>query len=97
MYLVRKRNVNGGVFGFVRYCKVKDAEKLLKAVNNVWFSDRKVVAKVASFDKNGKSQKEGKNMVEGEKRKHEGEIFNEAEKISGRGLLRMVVVLTWMS
>ena len=51
VYLARKRNVNGGMFGFVRYCKVKDVDKLLKALNNVWFGDCKVVAKVASFDR----------------------------------------------
>ena len=56
VYLARKRNVNGDTFGFVRYCKVKDVEKLLKALNNVWFGDWKVVAKVASFDKLGKTQ-----------------------------------------
>jgi len=31
VYLARKRNVNGGVFGFVRYGKVKDVDKLLKS------------------------------------------------------------------
>jgi len=78
VYLARKRNVNGGVFGFVRYCKVKDVDKLLKAINKVWFGDWKVVAKVASFDKFGKSQvvgvkrAEGDKMIEGEKSKHEG-------------------------
>ena len=56
VYLARKRNVNGGAFGFVRYSKVKDVEKLLKALNNVWFGDWRVVAKVASFDKFGRSQ-----------------------------------------
>jgi len=37
VYLARKRNVNGGLFGFVRFCKVRDVDKLLKALNNVWF------------------------------------------------------------
>ena len=35
VYLACKRNVNGGVFGFVRYGNVKDVDKLLKAVTNV--------------------------------------------------------------
>ena len=52
VYLARKRNVNGGAFGFVRYGKVKDVDKLLKALNNVWFGDWKVVAKVVSFGRN---------------------------------------------
>ena len=53
VYLAKKRNVNGGVFGFVRYGNVKDFDKLLKALNNVWFGDWRVVAKVASFDRLG--------------------------------------------
>lgn len=73
VYLARKRNVNGGAFGFVRYAKVKDVEKLLKAVNNVWFGDWKVVAKVATFDRsrNSKGVDKGREHVEleGEKRK----------------------------
>ena len=51
--MAKKRNVNGGVFGFVRYGNVRDVEKLLKALNNVWFGDYRVVAKVASFDRFG--------------------------------------------
>ena len=53
VYLARKRNVNGGVFGFVRYGNVRDVDNLLKALNNVWFGDWRVVAKVASFDRLG--------------------------------------------
>jgi len=58
VYLAKKRNVNGGVFGFVRYGNVKDVDKLLKALNNVWFGDYRVVAKVASFDRFG-NRKQG--------------------------------------
>ena len=47
VYLARKRNVNGAVFGFVCYAKVKDVDKLLRVVNNVWFGDCKMVAKVS--------------------------------------------------
>jgi len=53
VYLAKKRNVNGGVFGFVRYGNVRDVDKLLKALNNVWFGDFRVIAKVASFDRFG--------------------------------------------
>ena len=53
VYLAKKRNVYGGVFGFVRFGKVLNVEKLLKALNNVWFGDYRVVAKVASFDRFG--------------------------------------------
>jgi hypothetical protein len=65
VYLARKRNVNGALFDFVRYAKVKDVEKLLKAVNNVWFGECKVVAKVSSFDRYGNKLGEGGNRSEG--------------------------------
>ena len=92
IYLARKRNVNGGVFGFVRYCKVRDVDKLLRALNNVWFGDCKVVAKVASFDRYGNKKGasraggeggkvfEGEKIKEGEKRKDVGESSLEGEK-----------------
>jgi len=67
VYLACKRNVNGGVFGFVRYGNVKDVDKLLKAVNNVWFGDWRVVAKASSFDRFGNKRVEGKERGEGEK------------------------------
>jgi len=79
VYLAQKRNVNGGVFGFVRYGHVKDVNKLLKAVNNVWFGDWRVVAKVASFDWFGNKRDEGK--VKGERGKN---IEGEKRKVVGR-------------
>jgi hypothetical protein len=68
VYLARKRNVNGAVFGFVRYGKVKDIDKLLKAVNNVWFGDCKVVVKVSSFDRFGNKRGEVREREVGEKK-----------------------------
>jgi len=80
VYLAIYRNVNGWVFGFLRYGKVKDVDKLLKVVNNVWYGDRKVVAKVASFDRFGNSREARGNLGEGEKREGEGEKIIEREK-----------------
>jgi len=59
VYLAKKRNMNRGVFGFVRYGNVRDVDKLLKALNNVWFGDFRVVAKVASFDRFGNRRHAG--------------------------------------
>jgi len=79
------------VFGFVRYCKVKDVDKLLHALYNVWFDDWKVVAKVFSFDRYGNNRNAASNRVEGEKikkgekSKNEGEFFVEGEKREVRG------------
>jgi len=37
VFVPRKRKVNGEVYGFVRYFKVHDINKLLRAVNDVCF------------------------------------------------------------
>jgi len=44
-----KRNVHGELYGFVRFSKVRDVGKLLKAVNAVCFGNFQVKAKVAHF------------------------------------------------
>jgi len=90
VYLARKRNMNGGVFGFVRYSKVRDVDKLLKAVNNVRFGDWKVVAKVASFDRFGNARNVVQVNGEGEKidrglKKYEGEKKLKREQRVTRG------------
>jgi hypothetical protein len=85
VYLARKRNVNDGIFGFVCFCKVCDVDKFLKALNNVWFGDCKVVVKVASFDRFGNKKPvggtrvEGGKIIEGEKRKMRDGKFKEGE------------------
>jgi len=87
-------NINGVVFGFVCYSKVKDIDKLLKVVNNIWFGDCKVVAKVSTFDRYGNKRGGGKVRGKGEKRKAEGEKIHEGEKRKvgvdgGRGNVKM--------
>jgi len=92
IYLAKKRNVNGVVFGFVRYSNVKDLDKLLKAVNNIWFGDFKVVAKVSAYDRYGhkrgevRESGEGEKIKEGEKRNTLEGIVIEGEKINVVGL-----------
>jgi len=92
IYLAKKRNVNGAVFGFVRYSNVKDVDKLLKAVNNIWFGDCKVVAKVSVYDRFGhkrgeaRERGEGEKINEGEKTKNEEGINVEGEKRNVAGL-----------
>jgi len=102
IYLAKKRNVNGAVFGFVRYSNVKDVDKLLKAVNNIWFGDCKVVAKVSVYDRFGhrrgeaRVRGEGEKINEGEKTKNEEGINVEGEKRNvvglsvGRKIMRVV-------
>lgn len=96
VYLARKRNVNGDVFSFVRYGKVKDVEKLLKALNNVWFGDWRVVAKVASFDRFGNSRGDHRERGEGDKMKDGAKKFEEKKVRLGRemeGRMSMRVLL----
>jgi len=46
-----KRNIHGEYYGFVRFSKVRDVGKLLKAVNAIWFGNFRVNATVAQFDR----------------------------------------------
>ena len=63
-----RRNANGEVYGFVRFSKVRDVGKLLKAVNAVCFSNYRVRAKIARFDRNvgieGKLERDGAEVRE---------------------------------
>jgi hypothetical protein len=81
VYLARKHNVNG----FVRYGNVKDINKLLKAVNNVWFGDWRVVAKVSSFDRFGNKRFEGRERGEGEKSLKGDKKFEGYKRKAGGG------------
>jgi len=58
-------NVNGEVYGFVRFSKVRDVSKSLKAVNAVYFGNFRVRAKVARFDRSTDLVAKGENGVEG--------------------------------
>jgi len=83
VYLAKKQNVNGGVFGFVRYGRVMNVDKLLKALNNVWFGDWRVVAKVASFDRFGNKKHGVGATVEGDKKTVGRGIHIEREHVKG--------------
>ena len=52
--LPRHRNANGECFGFVRFSKVRDVGKLLKAVNVVTFGSYRIRAKIARFDRSAR-------------------------------------------
>ena len=64
--MASKRNINGEVYGFVRYAKVRDVDKLLKTLNNVCFSQYNVCAKLARFDKKVSKEVEEEREREGE-------------------------------
>jgi len=53
VFVANTRNRNSEVYGFVRYAKVRDVGKLLKAVNNVCFGQYCVRAVLARFDRKG--------------------------------------------
>lgn len=47
----RRLNALGEFYGFVKFSNVRDVDKLLKAINSVWFGNLRVRPKVARFDK----------------------------------------------
>ena len=61
----RRRNASGEFFGFVRFSKVRDVGKLLKAVNAVTFGNYRIQAKVARFDRSANVYGEGRRHYEG--------------------------------
>jgi len=74
VFVARNRNVNGEVYGFVRYAKVSDMIKLLKALNNVSFGQFHVCAKLERFDKRVPKEGEAGRVREGEEGKVEGKV-----------------------
>jgi len=77
VFVANKRNINGKVFGFVCYAKVRDVDKLLKALNNVCFGHYNVCAKLARFDKKVSKVVEEVKEREGEGVKAVGSIEDE--------------------
>lgn len=76
-----KRNVSGDSYGFVRFANVCNMSKLLKAVNDVYFGNFRVRAKVARFDRSDAKVmvREGvdareKAVAEGKKGQCDGEL-----------------------
>ncbi|MCH89175.1 sulfate transporter [Trifolium medium] len=79
--VAKKRNSNGRQFGFVRYSKVKDVTKLLKAINNVSFGNFRIWAKVASFDRASDGREGKRPNVGGREDGRSDDVRKEGEKI----------------
>lgn len=54
IYVAPRCNATGQAYGFVRFLKVRDVDKLVQALNNVWFGDFRIWVKVARFNKQEK-------------------------------------------
>jgi predicted P-loop ATPase len=54
----------GRRFGFVRFSKVRDKEKMVRALNQVWFGTFKVYANIAAFKRSEEKREEGGVRVE---------------------------------
>jgi len=76
-----KRNIHGKIYGFVRFSKVRDLGKLLKAVNAVWFGNFRVNARVAQFDRLATAVGQGDEKGEGVR----GGLGRENDKKNGEG------------
>ena len=77
LYVAKNYNVQGKVYGFVCFGKVKNVAKLTKALNEVSFETYQVFAKVARFAKYAEGGGNGKGNerkeVEGEKIVRDGD------------------------
>ena len=51
VFVPNKLNMYGEAYGFVRFSNVRDVDKLLRAVNNVYFGHMRVKASLARFHK----------------------------------------------
>jgi len=72
LFVSRKYNAQGKIYGFVRYSNVRNVDKLTKALNAVTFGVFQVFAKVARFDRferkgDGRMKVVSKRAVEGGK------------------------------
>lgn len=74
--------MNGDVYDFVRYVKVRDVNKLLKALNNVCFGQYSVHAKLARFDKSVSKEVVRVRDGEGDGGKDGGGVTKGREKVS---------------
>lgn len=74
VFVASNTNMNGDVYGFVRYAKVRDVDKLLKALNNVYFGHYHVRAKLARFDKMVSKEGEAVRVIEGKGGRVEGKV-----------------------
>lgn len=83
VFVANNRNTNGEVYGFVRYAKVRDVDKLLKSLNTVCFGQYCVCVVLARFDK----KKPRKEVKEGVKVREGGGVGGKAlGKVVGEGV-----------
>jgi RNA recognition motif-containing protein len=52
VYVALRCNARVQAYGFVRFLKVRYVEKIVQALNNVWFGHFRIWAKVAQFKRN---------------------------------------------
>jgi len=67
VYVARYRNVKGQHYGFARFTKVQDIEKLNKALSNVLFDNWRLYTNFACFDRFGGKEVAGRLESEGGK------------------------------
>jgi hypothetical protein len=92
VFLARRRNARGRRFGFVRFSKVRDKEKMVRALNQVWFDTFKVCANIAAFNRSTEKQKDGGVRVETSEKvteKGKGVVVGEGNKEGNNEGMRM--------
>jgi hypothetical protein len=86
-------NARGQTYGFVRFLKVRDVDKMVQALTNVWFGDLRVWAKVARF-KFGELEVGKRDVVYGGRGSKIGTRDNSKEvgkKVMGEPVIKGVV------
>ena len=72
VFIARRRNARGQIYGFVRFSNVKNSSKLSHALNNVWFGHLRVWAREAKFDRFAANDKKPLTVSKPVKSKTEG-------------------------
>jgi len=100
VFIARRRNARGQMYGFVRFSHVRNSDKLSQALNNIWFGHLRIWAREARFDRFAANDnkplvvsKSSKGKVEGVGRKKEvvtvtgegGEFVRKGEGLKTQG------------
>jgi len=80
VYIAKKQNYRGQVYGFLRFLNVKNIDKLAIALNNVWIGQCRIWAREARFDKFASGS------TKGGRRKQEKVDVLPVTRVTGKGI-----------
>ncbi|XP_022023487.2 polyadenylate-binding protein, cytoplasmic and nuclear-like [Helianthus annuus] len=65
VYFPRKKDLKGKRFSFARFKKIRDINKLVQALNNIWFGEKRVKANVSKFKRDEEKEDGGNKYSNG--------------------------------